>query len=95
MILVNIKVVLKWCFCDPGKLCFPKMGHLHYLYVTMETMTLVNQIKQWLRVFGMRLKKEQLSAVANPILYNLVLVYNIDLIVLQGFDVWFTANSMW
>ena len=46
MILVNIKVVLNWCFCDPGKLSFPKMGHLHYLYVTMATMTPVNQIKK-------------------------------------------------
>lgn len=33
-------------FCGPGKLSFPKMGHLHYLYVAMENMTPVNQIKQ-------------------------------------------------
>ena len=46
MILVNIKAVLNLCFCDPGKLSFPKMGNLQYLYVTMETMTPVNHIKQ-------------------------------------------------
>jgi len=46
MILVNMKVVSNWWFCDPGKLSFPKMGHLHYLYVAMENMTPVNQIKQ-------------------------------------------------
>lgn len=41
MILVNMKG-----FRGPGKLSFPKMSHLHYLYVAMENMTPVNQIKQ-------------------------------------------------
>ena len=35
--------------------------------------------KEVVEGFGIRLKKEQLSSVANPILYNLVLVYNIVL----------------